>query len=159
MNFFPNAQNHSHADLTISAANARRKARTTKGPMTRQQARQDARAYEQSLEARRTDETNEATRIRSYYGSAGAARIAAQILATQPSTIQPERIDWTRPIADQGHAAHRTIAADAEAKARARHPGHEPPHHVEADRAHDHPKATTANQPTPALQPPTTASD
>jgi hypothetical protein len=82
MNFFPNAQNHSHADLTISAANARRKARTTKGPMTRQQARQDARAYEQSLEARRTDETNEATRIRNYYGPRGAQRIAEAIFAS-----------------------------------------------------------------------------
>jgi hypothetical protein len=80
-------------------------------------------------------------------------------LVRQAGRATPAGIDWTRPIADQGHAAHRTIAADAEAKARARHPGHEPPHHVEADRAHDHPKATTANQPTPALQPPTTASD
>ena len=85
MSLFPNAQNYSYADLTLGAANARRTARTTKGPMVRIQARLDARAYQHAVDARQDDETNEATRIRTYYGSRGAARIAAQILASQPS--------------------------------------------------------------------------
>lgn len=97
MNFFPNAQNHSHADLTLGAANARRKARTTKGPMTRTQARLDARAYEHAIDARRTDETNEATRIRSYYGPAGAKRIAQQILEAQTKALANETSQPTSP--------------------------------------------------------------